>query len=116
LWFRANPVKTKQLFDYKVEYLTCEFKLFGGRRLNSGWRVALAQPGQRQVGPIYGIVLFSKAPSGDDPSMTIQVPLPGGVLSARDTTFLLSLGEQAGYLEKLVIEGPTTDWHDAFRR
>jgi hypothetical protein len=135
-WFLARPRWTQDLGSTQVEYLTCEFNLFGSRRLNPGWRVVSVSVGQMEFDPWSGIVQVKALPSADNLNFTIVVPLPGiecgpaffnlcpsaFTLGIRDTFQDTSTGiavkivDQTAFIEKLVIEGPTNDWHDAFRR
>jgi TolA protein len=134
-WFLARPRWTQDLGSTQVEYLTCEFNLFGSRRLNPGWRVVSVSVGQMEISPWSGIVQVKALPSADNLNFTIVVPLPGiecGIalfklcpasLTLIGDTFLdtatgidVKTVDQVAFIEKLVIEGPTNDWHDAFRR
>jgi TolA protein len=134
-WFLARPRWTQDLGSTQVEYLTCEFNLFGSRRLNPGWRVVSVSVGQMEISPWSGIVQVKTLPSADNLNFTIVVPLPGiecgtalfklcpASLTLIGDTFLdtatgidVKTVDQVAFIEKLVIEGPTNDWHDAFRR
>ena len=134
-WFLARPRWTQDLGSTQVEYLTCEFNLFGSRRLNPGWRVVSVSVGQMEIRPWSGIVQVKALPSADNLNFTIVVPLPGiecgtalfklcpAALTIINDTFLdtatgidVKTVDQVAFIKKLVIEGPTNDWHDAFRR
>lgn len=77
----------------------CDFRLFGARRLNTGWRAD-----QWRSDPCNCTSVWNMRPSGDSPFTRILVNTsPLAIFQVR--------------LTRLSLFGPTgADWHDAFRR
>jgi len=114
-----------------VKSLICEFSLFGGRRLNPGWRVTAVRVTAQQLsteGKWTGTVNIVNAPSGDNLQTLVRINVPayhcgslldGLELCPQDSFRPDIYGHKfvvGGFLDFLRIEGPSDDWRDAFNR
>lgn len=95
--------------------------MFGGRKLNNGWKLLSAKI---QESPPYPRAnpYFSKIPTTgtDDASFTIRMSLPdivtGPLAPDPGPLFNHSTGEANVIIEEIIIEGPSPDWRNAFKK
>jgi len=119
----ANPVvRTNTPAPTFTQYsdLSCTWAMFGSRSLNSGWKSMSVKVTGSPPYP-YATPRFSVLPvtGTSNPAFTVRIDLPeltfGPLLPAPLPGFTAD-GAAMTILDEIVIEGPSTDWHDAYRK
>jgi hypothetical protein len=123
LFLAARAVAKTKPPPVRVYPITCDFMLFSGRQLNTGWRVVRLVAKTYITEPWSGLATIFKSPSGTDMSTGIRVYVPGGEVPRTRYAGDLTLNDyvdgdfwgNAAEIQEIVIEGPTKEWRDAFR-
>jgi hypothetical protein len=127
LFFIASP-NVVRTTDILVKSLICEYRVLGGRQLNPGWsmsniRIRALHP--HNDGKWKGNA--SLVSSGTNGNLVIRINVPGyqcgigfGLELCPISGFAPSEFDNdwslGGYIDYFRLQGPSTDWHDAFKR
>lgn len=117
----ATPTSGSGVGFTRYDDLKCTFNLFGGRSLNSGWKTGdIAVKTSNLYPSSYASPILTPWVVGTDrPNFSVSWVLPEltfGPLLAAPAPAFPSNGSADAMIDRLVIKGPSTDWHDAFKR
>ncbi len=119
----ARPViKTNTPLPTLTQYsaLSCTWAMFGGRRLNNGWK-SMSVTIKGSTPYPYAEPRFSTLPvtGTDNPGFTVRMDLPEltfGPLLPLPLPGFPADGSAMPVVGEIIIDGPSSDWHDAYRQ